>query len=108
MMTVKQYMDLQKKLGKEITEEQATGIVANMNRKSEIYHHLVDRLKKDRKKSIQIFITRATVDGKTEMALKFVNLDRPKAWEYMDELLDKYCETLMEVKRTKSTLTAII
>ena len=108
MMTVKQYVELQKRLGKEVTEEQATGIVNEINRKVGIYNHLVDRLKKDRKKSIQILITRATVDGKAEMALKFVNLDRPKAWEYMDELLDKYCETLMEVKRTKTTLTAVL
>ena len=105
-MTSKQYIELSKRLGKEVTEEQAEEAVKNMERKSIIFKNLQERLEVDKKKHLQILTCRTEVEGKEVMAVKIINIDAPIYWQYIEKLLTNYCESLMEVKRTKTTLIA--
>ena len=78
------------------------------NRVKAIYESLNDRLERDHKKHINLVCGIKEVDGIRHMVFKFSCIDRPESWNYMNGLVTDYCESLTEIKRTKTTLVVMV
>ena len=106
-MTINQVKELAKVAGVEVTTEQAKDVIRIGNRTRAILDSINERLVRDHKQHIQVLTHYTDVHGVTTPVFKFLNLDNQKYWDYAEQLLADYCETLMEIKRTKTTLVVI-
>lgn len=105
---VEKLMELGKVLGEEITLEHAIEVTRTADRLTAIRDSLNANLVKDHKKHIQVLpITHYDENGNRYHGFKFSYIDNPAYWTYVEGLVAKYCESLMEVKRTKTTLVVI-
>ena len=79
-----------------------------MSRASAVMESIRKRLVSDKKQHIEVLMGSMVNGNKRMLCVKFLDLDAPKYWEYVEGILSDYCETLTEVKRTKTTLSASI
>jgi len=79
-----------------------------MSRASAVMNSIRERVVADKRQHIEVLMSSVIKDNKRLLCVKFLDLDAPKYWEYVERLLNDYCETLTEVKRTKTTLVASI
>ena len=79
-----------------------------MSRASAVMESIRKRLVVDKKQHIQLLMNSRVEGNKRMLCVKFDNLDAPRYWEYVEGLLNDYCESLTEVRRTKTTLSASI
>jgi len=106
--TIQRFMEIGKITGKETTREQAMALARISERGNAILDSLNDRLERDHKKHIQILTgAKKGEDGQIHVIYKFLFLDAPKYWEYVEGLVADYCESLAEIKRTKTTLVVM-
>lgn len=77
----------------------------NNNRVVYIKNSIDERLENDRKRHLQAILGTKRINDERVWCIKFLYIDTPKYWEYVEQLLSDYCESLTEIRRTKTTLT---